>query len=142
MPLRTDPTTAAADWAAGLSQSTAKITRGIDRVQQAPGAKAAAKADKWLSGVQQSKDKFARNVGAVTLNDWQTATKDAVGRVAEGATRKQGKFAERIAPVFTHMAGVLNAVDNMPDTTLDQRINKSAEFQRRMAGYRSGGGSR
>lgn len=140
MPLRVDPQTAAADWATGLSNATTKITRGIQRVQQAPGAKAAAKADKWLSGVQNSKDKFARNVAAVTLGEWQQATTEAVGRVAEGAQRKQAKYANAVTPVFQHMANVLSQVDNMPDMTLDQRINKSVQFQRGMAGYRSPGG--
>lgn len=140
MPLRTDPQTAAADWATGLGNATAKIQRGIQRVQTSPGAKAAAKADKWLQGVQSAKDKFARNVGAVSLGEWQQATIEAVGRVAEGATRKQSKYANAITPVFQHMQNVLATVDNMPDMTLDQRIQKSVQFQRGMAGYRSPGG--
>lgn len=139
MPLRVDPQTAAADWASGLANSTAKIQRGIQRVQQAPGAKAAAKADKWLQGVQGAKDKFARNVGAVTLGEWQQATTEAVGRVAEGAMRKQSKYANAVTPVFQHMQNVLATVDNMPDLTLDQRIQKSVSFQKGMAGYRSPG---
>lgn len=137
MPLRVDPATAAADWAIGLGQATEKITRGVQRVTVSPGSKAAAKADKWLQNVTASKDKFQRNVGRVQLGDWQTATVNAVSRVAQGAQMKQGKFADRITPVFQHMASVLSGVDAMPDTTLDQRINKSAAFQRGMAAYKS-----
>ena len=135
MPLRVDPNTAAADWATGLGNATDKITRGINRVTVSPGQKAAAKADKWLAGVTASKAKFANNVGKVTLGDWQQASTAAVSRVAQGATMKQGKFAAAITPVFSYMGGVLATVDAMPDTTLDQRIAKSAAFQRQMAAY-------
>lgn len=140
MPLRSDPTTAAADWAQGLSQATQRIQRGIDSVTQAPGAKAASKADKYLAGVQSSVGLWQRRVAAVSLADWQQAAKDGVGRVAEGAQRKQGKFAQSIGPVFNHMSSVLGSVDNMPDNTLEQRIAKSAAFQRGMAAYKSRAG--
>lgn len=136
MPLRVDPATAAEDWSRGLGNATDKITRGIARVSRAPGQAAAEKADKWLAGTQASVDKFRRNSAAVSLGEWQNAATQAVGRVAEGARMKQSKFADRIAPVFQHMSTVLANVDNMPDSTLDQRINKSAAFQRGMAAYR------
>lgn len=140
MPLRADPNQAAADWARGLGNATDKITRGIARVQVAPGQKAAQKADKWLANVSASRDKFARNVGKVSLGDWQQAATQAVGRIAQGAQMKEPKFAAAITPVFAHMGNVLAQVDGMPDTTLDQRINKSAAFQRGMAAYKSPGG--
>lgn len=135
MPIRVDPTTAAADWAAGMNNATDKITRGIQRVQTAPGAAAAAKADKWLNNVTASKAKFANNVGKVTLAAWQQAAAAGVSRVGQGATLKQPKFAAAITPVFAFMANVLATVDAMPDTTLDQRIAKSAAMQRGMAAY-------
>jgi hypothetical protein len=135
MPLRVDPTTAAADWATGMNNATDKITRGIARVTTSPGTLAAAKADKWLNNVTAAKAKFQNNVGKVTLQSWQSSATAAVSRVGQGATMKQAKFASAITPVFTYMAGVLAQIDAMPDTTLDQRIAKSAAFQRQMALY-------
>lgn len=135
MPLRVDPTTAAADWAVGMNNATDKITRGIARVATSPGQLAAAKADKWLNNVTAAKTKFTNNVGKVTLQQWQQAANAGISRVGQGATAKQAKFAAAITPVFTYMANQLATIDAMPDTTLDQRIAKSAAFQRAMAAY-------
>jgi hypothetical protein len=140
MPLRTDPATAAADWATRLGQSTDKINRGIQRVQQAPGAKAAAQADVWASNTAAAKEKFRRNVGRVSLGDWQAATQAAVGRVAEGAARKQGKFQAAITPVFAHMANVLASVDNMPRGSFEQNLARMNAMARGMHQYQSPSG--
>ena len=138
MPRRIPPDEAAGNWASGMSASTEKISRGIDRVSGAPGQKAAAKRDKYVAGVNDNLDKWARNVAAVSEAEWKDAAKAGVTRVAEGARLKQGKYADRVAPVFSHMDSVLSRVDSMPDNTLEQRIQKSAEFQRGMAAFRRG----
>ncbi len=140
MPLRADPTTAAQDWANGLSQATDKIQRGIQRVQVAPGQKAAAKADKYRQGVLDNLDKWRAKTAAVSLGDWQSAAQAAVGRVAEGAQMKQGKFEQAMTKFFPHLASVVNRADSMPDSTLEQRIQKSAFVQRELAKYKGGGG--
>ena len=119
-----------------MANSGAKVAAGIDRVTQAPGAKAAAKRDKYLAGVQNNVDNWARNTAAVPLGEWQDAAKKGVSRIAEGAANKAEKYANKIAPVLNHMDSVLSRVDNMPDNTLEQRIQKSAEFQRGMAQFK------
>ena len=135
MPLRSDPQTAAQDWATGLQNATPKIQRGIQRVTQAPGVKAAQKVDKYRQGVMDNIGKWQRNTAAVDLPTWQAAADAGVSRIADGASRKQGKYADAVAPVFQHMSNVLGQVDSMPDATLDQRIAKSAAFQRGMAAF-------
>lgn len=136
MPLRSDPQTAAQDWATGMQGASAKISRGIDRVTEAPGAKAARKVDKYRQGVLDNVDTWARRSAAVSLGSWQEAAKAGVSRVAEGASRKSGKYADAVTPVFQHLAQVVATVDNMPDNTLEERIAKSAALQRGMAAYR------
>ena len=136
MPLRSDPQTAAQDWASGMQAASAKISRGIDRVSEAPGVKAARKVDKYRQGVLDNVDTWARRSAAVTLSEWQDAAKAGVSRVAEGASRKQGKYANAMGPVLQHLQTVVNQVDSMPDTTLEERIAKSAALQRGMAAYR------
>jgi len=141
MPVRTDPTTAAQDWAAGLGAATDKINRGIQRVSVAPGQKAAAKVDKYRQGVLDSVDKWRAKTAAVSLADWQQAATAAVGRVAEGAQMKQGKFEGAMQKFFPHLNAVVQRADSMPDNTLEQRIQKSVFVQRELAKYRSGGSS-
>lgn len=121
MPLRVTPEQAGENWAAGMGNATEKIRAGIARVTQSPGAAAAAKADKWLAGVTGARDRFARNAGAVTLEDWRTAVESAIGNVGAGATRKKGKYVQKVTPVFQTLAGVVARIDAMPNTTYEQR---------------------
>lgn len=140
MPRKVDAQTAAGYWAQGMASAGPKISAGIDRVTTAPGQKAAAKKDKYVAGVTASQDLWARRVAAVDLGTWQTRAKAGVSRIAEGAQQKQDKYASNVQGVFAHMDSVLSRVDSMPDNTLEQRIQKSAEFQRGMAQYKSRGG--
>lgn len=121
MPLRVTPEQAGANWVAGMSNAQAKIEAGIARVTVSPGQKAAQAADKWLAGVSQARNRFAANVGAVTLSDWQQAVQAAVGNVAAGASRKQGKYVAKVTPVFQTLASVVSRIDQMPSTTYEQR---------------------
>lgn len=98
------PAQAAEYWARGLNGATQKISDGIDRVTEAPGAKAAQQADVWAQNTVASKQKFINNSRRVSLGEWQTATKAAVGNVGAGATRNQSKFEQRITPVLNHIA--------------------------------------
>lgn len=141
MPRRTDATAAAQYWQTGLQNAGPKISAGIDRVATAPGVKAAAKKDKYVAGVTASQDLWARRVSAVSLGEWQQRAKAGVSRIAEGAAAKADKYANAVQPVFAHMDSVLSRVDSMPDSTLEQRIQKSAEFQRGMAAYKTRSGS-
>lgn len=123
-----------------MANAGPKISAGIDRVTTAPGQKAAAKKDKYVAGVTASQDLWARRVAAVDLGTWQARAKAGVSRIAEGAQQKGDKYETAAAPVFAHMDSVLSRVDAMPDNTLEQRIQKSAEYQRGMAQYKARGG--
>ena len=141
MPRKTNASEARQYWASGMANAGPKINAGIDRVSTAPGVKAAAKKDKYVAGVTASQDLWARRVAAVDLGTWQTRAKAGVSRIAEGAQQKGDKYGTAVGPVFAHMDSVLSRVDSMPDNTLEQRIQKSAEYQRGMAQYKSRGGA-
>ena len=125
MPIRVTPEQAGQRWVTGLSNATQKITEGVDRVTVSPGAKAAQAADKWLQSVSQARDRFARGAGAVQLGDWQNAVKAAVGNVAAGAQRKEGKYVAKVTPVFQRLASVVATIDSMPSTTYEQRKQRA-----------------
>ena len=141
MPRRVSAQEARQYWASGMANAGPKISAGIDRVTTAPGQKAAQKKDKYVAGVQASQDLWARRVAAVDLGTWQNRAKQGVSRIAEGAQNKGDKYENSVVPVFQHMDSVLSRVDSMPDNTLEQRIQKSAEFQRGMAAYKQRAGA-
>lgn len=136
MPRKVDAAAATRYWQAGMANAAQKISDGIDRVTESPGQKAAAKRDKYLAGVNASVDTWARNTAAVDVGTWKAAAKAGVSRVAEGAQNKGQKYGNKISAVFSHMDSVLSQVDSMPDNTLEQRIAKSAAFQRGMSQFR------
>lgn len=128
-------------WAQRLSGATEDIRRGIARVTEAPGQKAAAKRAKWEAGLNRSKDKWQRNVAAVSLEQWrEKASTVGVSRVSEGAQANKDKYARVAAELYPHIESGQRAVANMPDSSLEERIAKSAAFQRHMAQFRRTGG--
>lgn len=84
----------AANWAERMGASTTRIKAGVEAVKTAPGAAAAAAKGAYLAGVQANVTKFARNVAAVTKEQWQSdfITK-GLPRIATGAQAAQPKMA-------------------------------------------------
>jgi hypothetical protein len=126
MPVRSDAASATSKWVTNLSNASAAMTAGAQRVQTSPGTLAAAAADKWLAKVTQAKAKFAARVGSVTLDQWRTAyTTYGVQRVASGAQAKQGKMAAFQADWLAYLGNNMGKVDRMPTVTLEDGINKA-----------------
>lgn len=130
------PQEAAQKWAARTAAATADVARGIDRVTQAPGAKAAAAADKWHQRVTQAKDKFQRNTAAVSLSAWQEAAKAGTARIASGVQAKVGKMEAFQTDFFAHLERGRAAIEAMPTATIDQAIAKATAQMRHNAAFR------
>lgn len=128
-------------WVTGLSGATQKISDGVDRVTQAPGVAAAAQADVWANNVAAAKQKFIDNSRRVSLSEWQTATKAAVGNVATGAQRKQQKFITAITPVLSHIAAGQGKLANMPRGSYAQNVQRMTTFVDHMHNYKRPAGS-
>jgi hypothetical protein len=139
MPVRATPEMATSKWVTNIGAATERMTAGAQRVQKAPGLAAAAAADKWLARVTQSKDKFKTNVGRVTLQQWQTSYINiGVPRVSQGAQAKQDKvlaFHQEFLPYLTR--GVAT-IDQMPNTTLEDGINRATAMIRYNAKFKRG----
>lgn len=142
MPVRSDAQAATQKWVTNLSNATAAMTAGANRVTQSPGAAAAAAADKWLSRVTASKPKFIARVGAVTTDQWRTAyTTYGIQRVASGAQAKQGKMLSFQTDWLNYLQANMGKIDRMPTVTLQDGINKviaqiqlNAQFKRGATG--------
>lgn len=139
MPVRSTSAQATQKWVTNISGASARMQAGAMAVQTAPGQAAAAAADKWLSKVTQAKDKFARNVSAVSLQSWQNSYVNVgIPRVAQGAQAKQQKVTDFMDQFLPHLATGLQQIDKMPSTTLQDgiaravaMINWNAKFQRK-----------
>jgi hypothetical protein len=134
-----DPTSAAANWVAALSQAGAKATAGAQRVQTAPGAAAAQQAQKFINGVTAAvtSGKWQRKVSAVTLADWQNAyiTK-GVPRIASGAQASQAKFASALTNLFPFMQNLHGQISNMPSDTPAARDARMLAWAQGMRQYK------
>lgn len=129
--VRATPQEATQKWVTRLSGATAEITAGIDRVTEAPGQKAAAKRQKWIQAVNASQEKWARNVAAVSLEQWKALFKGVgVQRIAQGAQAKQGKMKHFLEQFIPHLEAGIQKVNGMPDTTFEERIQKSVAMMR------------
>lgn len=119
-----------AKWKANFGAAGSSWAAGIGRVDRAPGLDAAAAVDRYVSGVQASAPKFAKNVAAVSLQSWQSAASAAQGRLAQGASKGEAKYGSQIAKVLQAEANIIPSLPPRGDT--EQNITRSGEFQRRM----------
>ena len=136
---RVTPTEAASKLVRRLSQSTEDIRRGIERVSEAPGAKAAQAADRMLESLTRSitSGEWAEAVSSVSLADWKKAAIDkGLARISPGIQAAEPKVRAFMEQLLPAVDAAVASVDSMPQTTLEDRIQRSVAFQRQMAEFR------
>lgn len=129
-----DAATIAAKWSTGLQNATQKITDGVNAVQTAPGAKAAAQKAVYVANVVANQDKWARKVGAVSLPSWKDSmiTK-GIPRIGQGATAAQPKFANFMTQLLPAIQSSVNSLP--PRGGLDANIARMTQHVRTMAKF-------
>lgn len=136
---RVTPAEFAEKWARRTSGATADYTKGIDRVTVAPGQLAAAKEEKLVAGFTAAiaSGKWRDRVAGVSLTEWKTKAKEkGAGRIASGvsgASQDMLKFGQELLAFEDTVQAEVNA---MPDLTLEDRIQKSVAWQRRMSTFK------
>ena len=113
-------------------------TRGVQRVTESPTALAAKQSGKWQTKVASSdaKTKFERNLGKVSLSDWQKAASEKGGpRLAQGVEQARSKIEAIAGPLLSHIDAGVGAIKNMPSTTLEDNIARSNAFIRHMSKF-------
>lgn len=121
-----------------LKASIADIEAGVNRVTEAPGKKAAAKADKMLAGITESvrDGTWARRVGGVSLEEWkEKMVTKGVGRIAAGIDGAAAKTEDFFAQLFSYQDGLQSKLQAMPDLTLEDSINRMTTWVRDMAKF-------
>lgn len=142
MPMRSNPQDATTAWVNHLSQATARITSGVNAVTRPPGQAAAAQSQKWLARVTASQQKWQTNVGKVSLADWQQAMVNVgIPRIAQGAQAKQGKMQAFMAQYLPYLQQGVSRIDQMPNVTLEDGINRAVAMIRHNAAFKRGGGT-
>ena len=127
----TDPAAVANKWSQRLSGAQQAIIDGVNAVTQAPGAKAAAQADVWLAKLQASRDKWVRNVSAVSLGQWQQAmTTKGVQRIGTGAQAAIPKMTAFMSQWLPYEQAGVQQLASMPRGTIDQNIQRAITMMR------------
>lgn len=132
------PAEAREKWQRNLKASVPDITAGVNRVTEAPGIKAAAKADKMLTNLTESvrDGTWARRVSGVTLEEWKKQMLEkGVGRIAAGADGAAEKTETFFAQLFAHQASLGAEIDQMADLTLEDSISRMTHWVRGMAKF-------
>lgn len=134
--VRVTPDQYASRWGSGLKANVEKIREGVGRVTVSPGKTAAARADKWHAAMTQTstRDKWARRIGAMTLEEWQRSMiAKGINRIAAGVDEAQPKMVAYAEVLIPHQNALLAQLEKMPDVTLEDNINKMVTFIRGMA---------
>lgn len=133
-------TQVAQKWATRAQGATQAFQDGINNVQTAPGALAAAKQDKMLANLTAAitSGKWANNVAAVTLADWKNAmlTK-GVQRYGAGVSAAQPKFLAFMNKLLPFQTNIQSQLASMPDLTLQDNINRAVFFMTEMSKFKN-----
>ena len=124
--------------ARNLKGSLTDIRDGINRVTVAPGTKAAAKADKWQMAIAstETKDKWARRVGSVSLEEWKRKAIDkGVPRISGGIDAAAGKMDAFYSQLFPFQESLQGRIAGMPDLTLEDSVARATAWIRGMADF-------
>jgi len=136
--VRVDPAGLAQKWGNNTKAATGYMAEGVDRVTEAPGKKAADKADKMRQNITKSLDsgKWQRRVAAVSLEDWKGAMKTkGVSRVSEGVDGAAPKMEEFATQLVQHENAGLGEISKMPDLTLQDSKNRMNKWIDHMAKF-------
>lgn len=139
MPLKVNAEEFAEKHARRLKGATEDIRRGVERVTDAPGKKAAAKQEKMKAKINEAIDsgRWANNVGKVSVEEWRDKTiSKGLGRIASGIDAAHDKvvdFAGQLLPAVEKAKGM---VGGMPDLTLEDSIARMSTYAREMAKFK------
>ena len=122
-------------WGRRTKVATEDYRKGVERVSQAPGEKAAAQAALFAQKVAEAvaSGKWQRSVAGVSLQDWKTAAlQKGAGRIAagvDGASKKQVAMAEKL---LANVDRAVAAANQTPRGSIEDNINRMVTFARTM----------
>ncbi len=126
-------------WQRRLSAAAPDIQKGINRVDVSPTEKAAAKQDKMLANITASvqSGKWAAGLRRVSISDWKRAAiEKGIPRISQGVSGAGPKVTDFASQLLPFQDSLKSQVDNMPDLTLEDSINRMSTWVRGMSKFR------
>lgn len=121
-----------------LKAAVEDIKAGVERVQDSPTAKAAAKQEKMITNLTKAvtSGKWAGRLRSVSLEDWKAKTIDkGLSRISsgiDGAKDKTIAFANQLLPF---QSSLQETVSKMPDLTLEDSIARMTAWTKGMSKF-------
>jgi hypothetical protein len=122
-------------WKRRTAGATEDYRRGVQRVNVAPGQRAAEAQEKMMTNLIESitSGKWANNVASVSLQEWKdSAINKGLQRISagvEGASPKMQRFATELLQAVDSAKA---EIDSMPSTTFEDRLARMTAYSRRM----------
>lgn len=121
------------NWVDGMKNSTAKVKAGVMAMTENPLAKAAAKQDSYLAGVQEavSSGRYRDGLLSVPFTEWQTLTAEkGSARISAGVEAARPKMEKFFAQLLPFTAQVSKTIQAMPSgTTQASKDRMNANFE-------------
>ena len=119
--------------------ATQDMVAGVNAVETNPATKAIAKKQKlmqnWNAAMQSGK--WERGMKRVTLDGWkQSMIEKGVGRVAAGIDASMDKTTEFYAELLPFQDDLSKKIDNLPDLTIEDSIQRASTWIRGMSNFR------
>ncbi len=124
---------------ANLKNAKGYIKKGVERLKEAPGKKAAEKADKMLAGITRAVQDgvWQERVAAVPLSEWQDSMNskgiDRIGTGIEAARKKVEQFHVELS---SFQATIAREMESLPDLTPEDRDTRMLYQTKRMREFR------
>lgn len=138
--MKSNPQAAAQKWANAMANASTAYTEGVQAVSVPPGQAAARQQGAYVANVQANAGKWANNVAAVPLNEWQSAAVNkGAPRLATGAAQAQGKFTTFLQALLQYEQAGLNSLP--PRGTFEQNLGRMSAWANYMHKFQKPAGT-
>lgn len=128
--------------AARLKASIQDVQRGVERVTESPTEAAAQAQDKMIARLTEAVQggKWAAGLRRVSLQEWKSKTiTKGIPRIATGIDQARPKVVNFAQQLLAYEGDLMGRVENMPDLTLEDSINRATTWIRGMAQFKRQG---
>lgn len=125
-------------WKTRTAGATQQVVDGVNRVTEAPTAKAARQKQAWINNTIAKQDKWERNTAAVTLEEWREATKQGAQRIAAGVNAKAGKMERFMNEFVPFLEGVQRQVNQTPRGDMETNLARMVQNARLISQFKRG----
>ena len=125
---KASPQEIAAKWKSRTQSASPEYIKGVQNVTTNPAQRAIQAKDKMVANFQQAMadGRYEAGLQDVTLQSWQQKTiNKGATRIAAGVQEAEPRMGQFLAGFLPAQAAVTQGVDQMPSTTLEDRIQRA-----------------